>query len=122
MNLNVVTLVGRAGKDPEVRYFENGDMVCNFSLAVNRRSRRDEQPDWFSLEVWGKTAEIASNYVRKGSLIGIKGSLKIDSWVDRGTGAERSAPRIRVSDLELLGSKRDNEGSFGGSSNQYDEF
>jgi single-strand DNA-binding protein len=123
MNLNVVTLVGRAGRDPEVKYFESGDMVCNFSIAVNRRSSRDEQPDWFNLEVWGKTAEIASNYVRKGSLIGIKGSLKIDSWIDRSSGAERSAPRIRVSDLELLGSKRDNEsGSMGSGSSQYEEF
>ncbi|MDB9313525.1 single-stranded DNA-binding protein [Spirulina sp. CS-785/01] len=119
MSLNLVHLVGRAGRDPEVRYFESGSVVCNLPLAVNRRSRNDDQPDWFNLEIWDKTAEIAANYVRKGGLIGIQGSLKIDSWEDRNTGAPRSKPVIRVSRLDLLGSKRDNEGSF--NSRSYDE-
>ena len=118
MSLNVVTLVGRAGRDPEVRYFESGSVVCNFTLAVNRLRKTDE-PDWFNLEVWGKTAEVAANYVKKGSLVGITGALKLEHWQDRATGADRSKPVIRVERLELLGSKRDNEsnspaeGNFG---------
>jgi single-strand DNA-binding protein len=121
MSLNVVTLVGRAGRDPDVKYFESGSVVCNLTLAVNRRSRNSDEPDWFSLEIWGKTAEVAANYVRKGSLIGITGALKFDHWQDRNTGADRSKPVIRVERLELLGSKRDNEG---GASDSYsdDEF
>ena len=107
MSLNVVNLVGRAGRDPDVRYFESGSVVCNVSLAVDRRSRNNDQPDWFNLEMWGKTADIAANYVRKGSLIGVSGSLKIDRWQDRNTGADRSKPVIRVDRLHLLGSKRD---------------
>jgi single-strand DNA-binding protein len=79
------------------------------TLAVNRQTRKDEQPDWFNLKLWGKTAEVAASYVRKGSLIGIVGSLEFETWSDRNTGAERSKPVIRVDRLELLGSKRDNE-------------
>ncbi len=113
MSLNVVTLVGRVGGEPDVKYFESGSVVCNLTLAVNRRSRNNDQPDWFNLEIWGKTAEVAANYVRKGSLIGVSGSLKFESWQDKGTGMSRSKPVIRVDRLDLLGSKRDevNEGS-----------
>lgn len=119
MSLNVVTLVGRAGRDPQVKYFESGSVVCNLTLAVNRRTRRSDQPDWFDLEIWDKTAEVAANYVRKGSLIGIKGSLKFDHWQDRNSGAPRSKPVIRVERLDLLGSKRDIEQM---PDNSYDEF
>ena len=111
MGLNVVNLVGRAGADPEIRYFDQGGQLCKLPLAVDRRSRNSDRPDWFNLELWGKTAEIAYNYVRKGKLIGIQGSLKIETWSDRNTGAQRSRPVIRVDRLELLGSKRDNDPS-----------
>jgi len=109
MSVNIVNLVGRVGRDPEVRYFESGNVLAKFGLAVNRRTRNSDQPDWFNIEIWGKPAEVAANYVRKGSLIGITGSLKLDSWQDRSTGATRTSPIIRASDLNLLGSKRDNE-------------
>ena len=107
MSVNSITLVGRAGRDPEVRYFESGTMVANLTLAVNRPSR-DEEPDWFNLEIWGRTAQIAADYVKKGSLLGIVGSLKMDQWKDRNSGEDRSKPVIRVDRLELLGSRRDN--------------
>ena len=106
MGVNSVTLVGRAGRDPEVRYFESGSVVANFTLAVNRRSR-DDEPDWFNLEIWGKQAQVAADYVKKGSLLGIIGSFKLDRWTDRTTGEERTKPVVRVDRLELLGSKRD---------------
>jgi single-strand DNA-binding protein len=111
--VNSVALVGRAGRDPEVRYFESGSMVANLTLAVNRRSR-DDQPDWFPLEIWGNQAQVAADYVRKGSLLGITGSFKLDRWTDRTTGEERSKPVITVDRLDLLGSKRDAEGGSGG--------
>ena len=110
MGINSVTLVGRAGRDPEVRYFESGTVVANLTMAVNRRNR-DDQPDWFNLEIWGKQAQIAADYVKKGSLIGITGSFKLDSWKDRNTGEDRNKPVVRVDRLELLGSKRDSENS-----------
>ena len=107
MNLNVVNLVGRAGSEPEIRYFDSGNVLCELPLAVNRRTSRSDKPDWFKLKIWGKTAEIAGNYVHKGSLIGVKGSLVIETWEDRNTGKQRSSPVIRVDRLDLLGSKRD---------------
>ena len=116
MEINTVNLVGRAGREPDVRYFESGSTVANFTLAVNRRSR-DEEPDWFNLEIWGKQAQIAADYVRKGSLIGITGSLKIDSWKDKNTGEDRYKPVIRVERLNLLGSKKDNEANNNYSTN-----
>ena len=111
MSINSVNLVGRVGRDPEVRYFESGTIVANFTMAVNRRSRNDE-PDWFNLEIWGKQAQVAADYVRKGSLIGITGSFKLDSWKDRNTGEDRNKPVVRVDRLELLGAKRDSENNF----------
>lgn len=109
MTLNVVNLVGRAGAAPEIIHFQSGTVLCKLPLAVNRRSRNSDQPDWFNLEMWGKTAEVAGNYVQKGKLIGIQGSLKIETWTDKNTGGQRSRPTIKVDRLELLGSKRDND-------------
>ena len=106
MSINAINLVGRAGRDPEVRYFESGSIVANFTIAVNRRSR-NEEPDWFNLEIWGKQAQVAADYVKKGSLLGISGSFKLDQWRDKTTGENKSKPVIRVDRLELLGSKRD---------------
>lgn len=121
MSLNVVTLVGRVGGDPDVKYFESGAVKCSLTLAVKRLSRNSDEPDWFSLELWGKPAETAANYVRKGSLIGVTGPLKFDHWQDRNTGANRTKPLIRVDRLELLGSRRDNEAG-GEMSYSADEF
>lgn len=119
MSLNLVSLVGRVGTEPDVRYFESGSVVCRLTLAVDRRSRNSDQPDWFDLELWGKTAEVAAQYAKKGSLIGVSGALKFDRWQDRQSGAERSKPVIRVDRMELLGGKRDNDAS---GPSAHDEF
>tara|TARA_B100000965_G_scaffold388435_1_gene392963 strand:- start:738 stop:1127 length:390 start_codon:yes stop_codon:yes gene_type:complete len=120
MGINSVTLVGRAGRDPEVRYFESGTVVANLTMAVNRRSR-DDEPDWFNLEIWGKQAQVAADYVKKGSLIGITGSFKMDTWKDRNTGEDRNKPVVRVDRLELLGSRRDSENSNFQSNNSFNQ-
>ena len=120
MGINSVTLVGRAGRDPEVRYFESGTVVANLTMAVNRRNREDE-PDWFNLEIWGKQAQVAADYVKKGSLIGVTGSFKMDSWKDRNTGEDRNKPVVRVDRLELLGSKRDSESSNFQNNNSFNQ-
>jgi len=114
MSINVVTLVGRVGTDPDIKYFQDStNVVCKLTLAVNRRSRNRDEPDWFNLEIWGKTAEIAANYAKKGSLIGVTGSLKFEYWQDRNTGVTRSKPVIKVDRLDLLGSKRDADNDMG---------
>jgi single-strand DNA-binding protein len=109
MSLNLVTLVGRAGKDPEMRYFDSGKIKCGLTLAVNRNRKKGEEtpPDWFDLEMWEKTAEVCGEYVRKGSLIGITGTLTFSRWQDKTTQEAKERPVIKVDRLELLGSKRD---------------
>ncbi|MCT7962979.1 single-stranded DNA-binding protein [Laspinema sp. D1] len=102
--MNSANIVGRVGQDPELRYFESGRVLAKFSIAVNRNSR-SEQPNWFSVELWGKTAEVAANYVQKGSTVGVSGSFKLDEWTDPNTGEVRSRPVIKGRRLELLGSK-----------------
>ena len=120
MAINSVTLVGRAGRDPEVRYFESGTVVANLTMAVSRRNR-DDEPDWFNLEIWGKQAQVAADYVKKGSLIGITGSFKLDSWKDRNTGEDRNKPVVRVDRLGLLGAKKDSENSNFQSNNSFNQ-
>jgi len=108
MSINTITLVGRAGRDPETRFFESGSVVSNLTLAVNRPSREEEEPDWFTLEIWGKQAQVAADYVRKGSLIGVVGRMTSERWTDRSTGELRSKPVVKVERLALLGSRADN--------------
>jgi single-strand DNA-binding protein len=108
MSINTITLIGRTGRDPETRFFESGSMVSNLTLAVNRPSRDDEEPDWFTLEIWGKQAQVAADYVRKGSLIGVVGRMTSERWTDRSTGEQRSKPVVKVERLALLGSRADN--------------
>ena len=64
MEINTINLVGRAGREPDVRYFESGSIVANFTLAVNRRSR-DEEPDWFNLEIWVSKLKLLQIMLRK---------------------------------------------------------
>ena len=106
IGLNSVSIVGRAGQDPDVKYFESGSVIATFTLAVRRTQT---ETDWFNLELWGKNAEIAAQYVKKGSLIGVNGSLKFEHWTDKNTGNARSKPVIRCDRLNLLGSKADNQ-------------
>lgn len=89
MSINVVTLIGRVGTEPEMKYFDSGKVRCNLTLAVNRRGKDGEHTDWFNLELWGKTAQVAGDYVHKGKQIAVKGSLKIDTWNDMKSGAPR---------------------------------
>lgn len=115
-SLNNVSLVGRAGSDPEVRYTNNQKMVCKLSIAVDTYG--SEKPDWFELEVWGKTAEITSKFISKGSLFGLNGSLSQQTWQDRDTGANRSKVIVKVRDIYLMGSKSDNQNNQGGYQSQ----
>lgn len=104
--INTVILVGRAGQDPEIRYFESGKVKTSFSIAVSRWSKNGELTDWFNVELWDKQAEIAAQYVKKGSQIAVDGRLSIDKWSGK-DGVERERAVIRANNLRLLGSKRD---------------
>jgi single-strand DNA-binding protein len=108
MSINSVTLTGRAGRDPEVKYFESGSCVAQFSIAVDRHSKEGgKEADWINIKLWGKQAQVAADYVRKGSLVGIVGRLEVEKWADRQSGEERSKAVVVGDRLELLSSKRD---------------
>src|SRR3989338_4018174 len=109
-DLNHIILVGRSGKDPEMRYFESGKVVTTFTLAVNRPVK-DGQTDWFDIEIWGKPAEIAGEYVKKGSLIGVEGKIRWDSWTSKDTGDLNIKPIVIADNIRLLGSKKDSNPS-----------
>ena len=122
-NINQINLVGRLGQKPDVKYFESGKVVAKVSLAVNRRSRnQNEAPNWFPLECWGKTAEILADYTQKGSLIGVEGELKFDEWIDKNTNERRTKPVIKVNRLELLSSSNNNISSAPQSNDEEDDF
>lgn len=106
--MNVITLAGRAGRDPEARYFENGNVVANLTLAVNS-TKKDEDADWFDLQIWGKTAQIAVDYVKKGSQIAVTGRMVTERWTDRNTGEPRKKLVVSVDRLTLLGSRQDGQ-------------
>jgi single-strand DNA-binding protein len=106
--MNVITLAGRAGRDPELKYFESGSMVANLSLAVNA-AKKGEDADWFELKIWGKSAQVAADYVRKGSQIAVTGRMSTERWVDKNTGEKRQKYVVNVDRLSLLGSKGDND-------------
>jgi single-strand DNA-binding protein len=107
--MNTGNLIGRVGGDPDVKYFESGSVKATFTLAVNRRSKNTDQPDWFNIECWGKTAEVVAKYVKKGKQVGVTGSLIIESWKDKQTGTLRSKPVIKTDKIELLGTKEESD-------------
>lgn len=104
-SINSCTFSGRAGRDPEVRYFEGGTMVAEFSIAIDG-FKRDQQPIWLPVKIWGKQAQVAADFVRKGSKIGISGKLEQETWTDRNTGDERSKLLLNCQQLTLLDSRR----------------
>jgi len=107
--INTVILVGRVGKRPIIKYFESGKIQTTFSLAVNRPKKSQEHEsiaDWFKIEIWGRFAEIANEYIRKGSLVGIEGRLTFKKWKDN-YGNERESFFIVASNFRLLSNKDD---------------
>jgi single-strand DNA-binding protein len=108
-SFNRVILIGQTGADPESRYLESGGRVLNTTLAVNRVSKDKEDPYWFALEMWGKTADIYAAYGSKGSRISVIGSLLLDTWKDKETGHDRFKPVIQTQSVRLLNNKREVE-------------
>lgn len=109
--MNSVVLVGRVGRDAEVRYFESGKVKANFSIAVNRwdAKTKSEVADWFNVDVWDKQAEFAGEYVKKGILVVVDGRIAQNKWTDKATGTDRENFLVIANNIRLLGSKRDAE-------------
>ncbi len=103
--INSAVIVGRAGQDPEMKYFESGKVKTTFSIAVDRRSKNKET-DWFRVELWDRSAEIAGEYLKKGRLVAVEGRLDINKWTDA-NGEKREMFLVKGTDLRLLGGKSD---------------
>jgi single-strand DNA-binding protein len=111
-NLNRVFLIGNCTRDPEVRYTPKGAQVCELGLAINRvftdeQGTKKEEVTFVDVTLWGRTAEIASQYLRKGSPVFIEGRLQLDSWEDRQSGQKRSKLRVVGESLQLPGDRRE---------------
>lgn len=108
--MNTVTVIGRAGQDAEIRYFESGKVKTTFSLAVNRWDSKSKEnvTDWFNIEVWDKQAEFAGEFIKKGREVAIDGRISISKWTDQ-TGEEKERFLVIANDVRLLGSRRDAE-------------
>lgn len=114
MQINLVTLSGRLGRTPDVKYFESGTFVTKFSLAVDKNtSKKDEPPYWIDCECWGKTGEVVATYCDKGSQIGASGSFYAESWEDKTTGATRTKHVLKIDSVTLLGGKKDGDNGGG---------
>lgn len=107
--MNNITIIGNLTRDPELRYFESGNSVASFSIAWNEYKKGGEQEvHYFDCKAWGKTAETLANHCRKGSKVGLTGTLKQERWESK-EGNKQSKVIINVDRLDLLGSKQDAE-------------
>lgn len=108
MSVNKVILVGRLGKDPEVRFTNTGSAVANFSLATSeqwndRDGKRQERTEWHNIVVWGKQAETCGQYLSKGREVYIEGSIRTSSYDDKNTGQKRYKTEIVAQNVRFLG-------------------
>lgn len=106
-SVNKVILIGNLGRDPEVRYTQNGTAVANFTLATNevwndKSGERQEKTEWHRIVVWGKQAEIAREHLSKGKQVYIEGSIQTRQWDDR-EGNKRTTTEIKAQRLMMMG-------------------
>ena len=109
MSVNKLILLGRLGKDPELKYLPNGDAVCTFSLATgeswaDKQGQKHEVTDWHNIVIWRKTAEAANQYLKKGSQVYLEGKTKNRSW-DKPDGTKGYITEMVVEKMEFCGSK-----------------
>ncbi len=118
MSVNKVILVGNLGKDPETRYATSGDAITNITLATTERwkgkasGEQKEATEWHRVVFFGKLAEIAGQYLKKGSQVYVEGSLRTRKWTDQ-SGQERYTTEIRADQMKMLGSRQGGAASGG---------
>ena len=117
--INKVILLGNLGKDPEVRNLPSGQPVANFTIATNRQYKdrdgnRQKETEWHNIVVFGRQAEIASQYLHRGKQIYLEGRIRTRSWDDRETGQKRYMTEIVCENFQMLGGRGDAGGGGGG--------
>ena len=119
-SVNKVILVGNLGRDPDVRNMPNGDAVCNFSIATTdswkdkSSGQKQERTEWHNIVMYRRLAEIAGEYLKKGSSVYIEGRLQTRKWQDKEDGHDRYTTEIIADQMQMLGSRGDGGGQAGG--------
>jgi single-strand DNA-binding protein len=120
-DLNHVVLVGRLARDAELKYTANGQAVCKFSIAVNRKKKNGdnwvEEASFFDVVLWGRQGEAVNQYLLKGKQVGVDGELRQDRWEQ--DGKIRSRVEIVANNLQLLGGGNNNGNGGNGDSGNY---
>ncbi|MEI6071300.1 MAG: single-stranded DNA-binding protein [Verrucomicrobiae bacterium] len=109
-NVNKVILIGNVTRDPEVKFTPKGSAVTDVGLAINRNYTLDngekrEETTFVDVELWGRLAEIAGEYAKKGRPLYVEGRLRMDSWEDKASGQKRSRMKVVGENIQLLGSR-----------------
>ncbi len=110
-SVNKVIIIGNLGKDPESRYLPSGDAVCNITVATTESwkdkatGEKKEATEWHRIAFFGKLAEIAGQYLKKGSQVYVEGSLRTRKWQDK-DGQDRYTTEIRADEMKMLGSRQ----------------
>jgi single-strand DNA-binding protein len=118
-SFNKVILLGNLTRDPEVRYTPKGTAVTDLGLAVNRTYTADngekrEEVTFVDVTFWGRTAEVAGEYLKKGRPVFVEGRLQLDSWDDKQSGQKRSKLKVIGENMQMLGAPRGGGGGGGG--------
>jgi len=117
MSVNKVILVGRLGKDPETRYMTSGEAVTNATLATSenwkdKSGEKQEKTEWHNLVFYRRLAEVAGEYLKKGSQVYIEGKIQTRKWQDKESGKDRYTTDIVVNEMKMLGNKSSGGGNF----------
>jgi single-strand DNA-binding protein len=126
-NLNKVMLIGNVTRDPEIKYTPKGSAVTDLGIAVNRvytpeGGEKREETTFVDVTLWGRQAEIAGEYCKKGRSIYVEGRLQLDSWEDKTSGQKRSKLRVVGEAFQLLGPRPGGgSGGSGGGDEEYSE-
>ena len=109
-NLNKVQLIGNVTRDPEIKYTPKGSAVTDLGIAINRfisseNGEKREETTYVDVTLWGRQAEVAAEYCKKGRSIYIEGRLQLDSWEDKTSGQKRTRLRVVGENMQLLGSR-----------------
>lgn len=124
MSLNKVILIGNLGKDPEVRYMPNGEAVTNFSIATSESwndkntGQKVDRTEWHNIVLYGRLAEIAGQYLKKGRQVYIEGRIQSRKYTGK-DGMERTAYEIVAREMQMLGNRNDNVAPFDTTNNNY---
>ena len=117
-DLNKVMIIGRLGKDPEMRFTPNGQAVTNFTVAAGRQwkdpttGESKEETEWFSVVAWGKLAEIMNQYITKGTRVYLEGRIQTRSWDDQTSGEKKYRTEVVANEMIILDNR--NEAAGGG--------